>query len=85
MASLLAEKVVQPAIKAEHLTYCPTMDLVALATVDVLVHVFRLIGQEFFAVNERQHTGKIVKIAWKPDGTIACPRTCPFPFFNLLY
>ena len=74
MASPIAEKVVQPAVQARHFAYCPTMDLIALATVNERVQVFRLNGQEIFGVTERQRDAKVSKIAWKPDGNLVCPR-----------
>lgn len=68
MADPLAEKVVQPAINPEHLAYCPTMDLIALATVDEHVQVYRLNGQKVFGVQSRDSSAKIRRIKWKPNG-----------------
>ena len=66
--NILAEKVVQPAINAEHLAYCPTMDLIALATTDEQVHVHRLNGQKVFGVTPKEFKGKINGVKWKPNG-----------------
>ena len=66
--SMMAEKVVQPAINPKHLAYCPTMDLVAFATVDGQVHVHRLNGQRVFGASGKQSTGNIRDIKWKPNG-----------------
>ena len=77
MADPLAEKMVQPALNPEHVAYCPTMDLIAVATVDDLVHVYRLNGQEVFGVANRQDTCEIRKVKWKPDGIIFTIRDMP--------
>lgn len=70
MASPIAEKVVQPAVNPKHMAYCPTMDLIALATVDEQVQVYRLNGQKVFSVHSRDSTAKIGRIKWKPNGKI---------------
>ncbi len=68
MLNMLAEKIVQPAIVPEHLAYCPTMDLIASATIDDQVSVYRLDGQRVFGVSSKSGMGKIVGIRWKPNG-----------------
>ena len=70
MLNMLAEKIVQPAIRSEHVTYCPTMDLIALATTDEQVHIHRLNGQKVFGVSNRQSAVKISGLRWKPNGTV---------------
>ena len=65
---MLAERVVQPAINAEHLAYCPSMDLIAFATIDDLVHVHQLNGQKVFGVSGKQSMGSVRSIKWKPNG-----------------
>lgn len=71
MAEPLAEKVVQPAINPTHVAYCPTMDLVALATVDEQVQVYRLNGQKVFGILNKQTSGQIDQMKWKPNGIAA--------------
>ena len=71
MAEPLAEKVVQPAINPAHVAYCPTMDLVALATIDEQVQVYRLNGQKVFGILNKQTPAQIDQIKWKPNGIIA--------------
>ena len=71
MAEPLAEKVVQPAINPTHVAYCPTMDLVALATIDEQVQVYRLNGQKVFGIVNKQTSGQIDQIKWKPNGITA--------------
>ena len=68
MLNMLAEKVVQPAINSDHVAYCPTMDLIALATVDEKVQVYRLNGQRVFGVVSKHPATKVNQIRWKPNG-----------------
>ena len=68
MLNMLAETIVRPAINPRHLAYCPTMDLVALATTDEQVHVHRLNGQKVFSVSSREAGSKINMVRWKPNG-----------------
>jgi hypothetical protein len=44
----VAEKTLPAKCKPDSLAYCPTVDLVALATQDEQLHVFRLNGQKIF-------------------------------------
>ena len=68
MAEPMAEKLVQPAIDPELAAYCPTMDLIALSTIDRHTHVFRLNGQKVFGVSNRTEHGEVNSIQWKPNG-----------------
>lgn len=68
MADPLAEKLVQPAINPRHLAYCPTMDLIALASIDECIHVYRLNGQKVFGITKKQSANKVTQIKWKPNG-----------------
>ena len=70
MADPVAEKIVQPALQLEHVAYCPTIDLIALSTIDEYVHVYRLNGQEVFGVTDRQGASEVRRIKWKPDGVL---------------
>ncbi|KAL8656732.1 MAG: hypothetical protein Q9210_000073 [Variospora velana] len=65
---MLAEKALQTPINPNHMRYCPSMDLLALTTTDDQIHVFRTKGQRVFGVSRKVSAGKIVKLAWKPDG-----------------
>ncbi|KAJ6137253.1 Anaphase-promoting complex subunit 4 [Penicillium samsonianum] len=69
--------------KARAVAYCPTMDLIALATEDEELHVFRLNGQRVFGgsfggdpyLGEDEEDGEIRGMAWKGDGrllAVAC-------------
>ena len=66
--NMLAEKVVHLAIKAEHVAYCPTMDLIAMATTNEQVHVHRLNGQKIFGTTTKQSSVKVNGLRWKPNG-----------------
>ena len=68
MLNMLAEKVVQLAINPSHLSYCPTMDLIASATIDEQINVHRLNGQKVFGVSSKSGMGRIRGIRWKPNG-----------------
>ena len=67
MADPLAEKLIQPAVDPRHMAYCPTMDLIALASVDEHIHVYRLNGQKVFGISKKQ-SAKVNQIKWKPNG-----------------
>ena len=67
--NVLGEKSLPQAIKDGLLAYCPTMDLIALATADEQVHVFRINGQRVFGVSNRNSERKITQLQWKPNGT----------------
>ncbi len=76
MASLLGEKVVQPAVYPDHLAYCPSMDLVALVTTDEQAQVYRLNGQRVFVVHNKQGLPKIRRTRWKPNGEVIHSLLC---------
>lgn len=69
--NLLAERYVSQPINPKLLAYCPTMDLLAVATLDEQVHVYRLNGQKVFGVANRQALGGVNQIKWKPNGKIS--------------
>lgn len=68
MADPLAEKLVQPAVNPRHLAYCPSMDLIALASIDEHICVYRLNGQQVFGIANKQSGNGIKQIKWKPNG-----------------
>ncbi|MCJ1435652.1 hypothetical protein MMC27_005027 [Xylographa pallens] len=68
--NLLAEKVVHLPIKIDSLAYCPTMDLIALASIDEQVHVYRLNGQRVFGVSNKKPDCIVRQLRWKPNGQI---------------
>lgn len=75
--NLLVEKVVQPNLRPNYFAYCPTMDLIASATVDEQVNVHRLNGQRVFGISSKSGMGKISGLRWKPDGRLlSMGKTC---------
>jgi anaphase-promoting complex subunit 4 len=70
MLNVLGEKLLQQAIQNDLIAYCPTMDLIALATVDQQVHVFRINGQKVFGVPNRDSQSQVKQLEWKPNGKL---------------
>ena len=69
MLNLLAEKAIhQPASPEGLLAYCPTMDLLALATKEEQVFVYRLNGQRVFGAAQKGTPLRVEKLRWKPNG-----------------
>ncbi|KAL8733148.1 MAG: hypothetical protein Q9166_002340 [cf. Caloplaca sp. 2 TL-2023] len=66
--NMLAEKISPSAISLDRLSYCPTMDLLALAAEDEQAHIFRLNGQRVFGVSKKDSVSKVTYIKWKPNG-----------------
>ncbi|KAL1963582.1 hypothetical protein VTN77DRAFT_8027 [Rasamsonia byssochlamydoides] len=71
----VAEKTLPAKCKPGLLAYCPTMDLVALATEDEQLRVFRLNGQQVLGANlggdpylDEDERGEARGISWKNDG-----------------
>ncbi|KAJ5488290.1 Anaphase-promoting complex subunit 4 [Penicillium expansum] len=79
----VGEKSLPAKCKAQAVAYCPTMDLIALATEDEELRVFRLNGQRVFGgsfggdpyLGEDEEDGEIRGMAWKGNGrllAVAC-------------
>ncbi|KEY79226.1 anaphase promoting complex component Cut20/Apc4 [Aspergillus fumigatus] len=79
----VGEKSLPAKCKARTLTYCPTMDLIALVTEDEELRVFRLNGQKVFGgsfkgdpyLGEDEADGEIRAVKWKDNGhllAVAC-------------
>lgn len=78
----VGEKLLPAKCKANQLVYCPTMDLIALATQDEELRVFRLNGQRVFGGSfgggdlyfegeedeEEDAAGEIKGLKWKGNG-----------------
>lgn len=67
---LLAEKLLSRPVKADLLAYCPTMDLLALATSEERVYVYRLNGQRVIGSGNKNQRLEVRKIQWKPNGAV---------------
>ncbi|KAL2871873.1 putative anaphase-promoting complex component Cut20/Apc4 [Aspergillus lucknowensis] len=81
--SPVGEKSLPAKCKAGMLTYCPTMDLIAVVTEDDELHVFRLNGQKVFGgsfkgdpyLDTNDGRGEILALQWKNNGrllAVAC-------------
>ncbi|KAJ5126704.1 hypothetical protein N7448_007483 [Penicillium atrosanguineum] len=79
----VGEKTLPAKCKYSALAYCPSMDLIALATEDDELRVFRLNGQNVFGgsfggdpyLGEDEEDGEIRALAWKGNGhflAVAC-------------
>ena len=69
----LEEKVLPQAIKNDLVAYCPSMDLIAVATVDEQVHIFRINGQKVFGVPTKKPRCQVKHLQWKPNGLSSYP------------
>jgi anaphase-promoting complex subunit 4 len=67
----VGKKAIPEVCKAHKIAYCPTMDLVALATEKRNLHVFRLSGQRVFGASFEDNDFDISWLKWKPDGAAA--------------
>ncbi|KAL8675570.1 MAG: hypothetical protein Q9168_000082 [Polycauliona sp. 1 TL-2023] len=67
--TMLAEKMSPLLINPSHLSYCPTMDLLALGAQDERVHVFRLNGQRVFGVSKKDAVSRVTCIQWHPNAS----------------
>lgn len=66
---LLSEKALHHKAQPELLAYCPSMDLIAIGSLDQQVLVYRLNGQRVYGAAQKGSTLKVNKIQWKPNGT----------------
>lgn len=69
---ILSEKTLHHAVNPRLVAYCPSMDLLALVTMDQQVLVFRHNGQRVFTVTQKARSLKIDQIRWKPNGRPHC-------------
>ncbi len=70
MLNMLAEKSLHTPVRADLLAYCPTMDLIAAATGEERVYVYRLNGQRVLGLGNNKKDDVAVRgVQWKPDGT----------------
>lgn len=90
----VGEKSLPAKCKAQAVAYCPTMDLIALATEDEELRVFRLNGQRVFGgsfggdpyLGEDEADGEIRGMAWKGNGEFEfpCRWSLPYYFFSMI-
>jgi anaphase-promoting complex subunit 4 len=65
---LIGEKVLHQAASRQLLAYCPSMELLALGSIDQQVTVYRLNGQKVYAATQKGRPRTLERIRWKPNG-----------------
>lgn len=66
---LQAEKALQSVIHPNLVSYCPTMDLIAVVSQEENLDVYRLNGQRAFGRRRKDVTSTVNSICWKFNGT----------------
>lgn len=69
---ILSEKTLHHTADPALVTYCPTMDLVALVTTDQQVLIYRLNGQRVYGAAQKAGKLQVASIRWKPNGWYLC-------------
>lgn len=64
----LSEKTLHHIANPALITYCPSMDLVALVTTDQQVFIYRLNGQRVYGATQKAGKLQVANIRWKPNG-----------------
>lgn len=75
---LQAEKILPRPVHARLLSYCPTMDLIAVVTTEEQLDIYRLNGQRAFGLKRKSLKNTIDYICWKFNG-IRLRSTPTFP------
>ncbi|KAI9802111.1 MAG: hypothetical protein M1833_002032 [Piccolia ochrophora] len=70
MLNMIAEKALHQPVKLNTMTYCPTMDLIAVATAEERVYVYRLNGQRVLGAGNKQTSPTVRSLRWKPNGQL---------------
>ncbi|KAK0658129.1 hypothetical protein DIS24_g4892 [Lasiodiplodia hormozganensis] len=65
---LQAEKALPQPVHPRLISYCPTMDLVAVITQEETLDVYRLNGQRAFGLKRKTFESKVDSICWKFNG-----------------
>lgn len=68
---LQAEKALPSTIHAHLVSFCPTMDLIAVVTQDEQLDVYRLNGQRAFGRKRKDYKSTVSSICWKFNGKIS--------------
>jgi anaphase-promoting complex subunit 4 len=66
---ILSEKALHQRADPDLITYCPSMDLVALVTTDQQVFIYRLNGQRVYGATQKAGKLTVESIRWKPNGS----------------
>lgn len=67
---ILTEKTLHHTADPALITYCPSMDLVALVTTDQQVLIYRLNGQRVYGATQKAGKLQVASIRWKPNGQL---------------
>lgn len=67
---LLSDKSLPQAIIPGLISYCPSIDLVALSTTENHVSVYRLNGQLVYGVAQKPNDLRVDSLHWKPNGKL---------------
>ncbi|KAG4436181.1 hypothetical protein IFR05_008341 [Cadophora sp. M221] len=67
---ILSEKTLHHAADPGLVTYCPSMDLLALVTADQQVFIYRLNGQRVYGAVQKADKLGVESIRWKPNGQL---------------
>lgn len=71
MLEVISEKTLPQTANPRLIAYCPSMDLVAFASTDHQVLVYRINGQRVYSATQKQRSTaalKVEQIRWKPNG-----------------
>jgi anaphase-promoting complex subunit 4 len=71
---ILSEKALHQRADPDLITYCPSMDLAALVTIDQQVFIYRLNGQRVYGATQKAGKLKVESIRWKPNGSSSANR-----------
>ena len=64
----LSEKSLHQKVEPGLLSYCPSMDLLALGSADQQILIYRLNGQRVYGATQKADSLNVQKICWKPNG-----------------
>ncbi|KAK6585577.1 hypothetical protein PZA11_002304 [Diplocarpon coronariae] len=67
---ILCEKTLNHAANPDLISYCPSMDLVALVTADQQLFIYRLNGQRVYGAIQKADNRGVQSIRWKPNGQL---------------
>ena len=74
---IVGEKALHQTADPDLVTYCPSMDLIALVTTDQQVFIYRLNGQRVYGAAQKLGNLRVEKIRWKPNGSLIPHYKCP--------
>jgi len=65
---VLSEKTLRHAVDPNLISYCPSMDLVALVTTEQQVSIYRMNGQRVYGASQTGGDLRVESLQWKPNG-----------------